>query len=487
MGDDHPPIFSSHEIEEEIAEHHPDIDNGQSENGFYDIIEDEKSAEDEGSILGKGEPDAAKDKKEKESKIGKLSDKGWYLRHRGIIAYPMNRCTADQGGTQRCCLRDEKKTLSRKALQVTHFRDTLEIEKPSFASQGGLMIIGIFKEKGILTFTPLMLFFVLSCSAFGADNEALIAKASQVLGPLPESMPSAENPITPEKVRLGKMLFYEPRISVDGTVSCAKCHPIALYAVDGLRKSVGHNCRENPRNDPTVFNAASQISAHWIGNRTSVEDQAKQAIIGPPSFGMPSYESAEKILRSYKEYRTLFQAAFPSDKEPVTIDNFAKAVGAFERTLITPAPLEGFLKGNKNAMTAQQKKGLEAFMGQGCAGCHSSPYVGGQMYQKFGLFEPYEKYTKSEKVDEGRYAVTKNESDKFVFKVPVLRNVAMTPPYFHDGSVDKLTEAVWIMGKIQLGKDLSKEQVQDIVSFLDALTGKIPEDARTVPLLPSNQ
>lgn len=347
------------------------------------------------------------------------------------------------------------------------------------------MFVQFFKEIKVCLFFATILLSAMPAAAVAADDAALIKRASQIIGPLPASMPSEENPITSEKVKLGKILFYEPRISIDGTVSCSKCHPIALYAADGLRKSVGHNCKENPRNDPTVFNAASQISEHWIGNRTSVEDQAKQAVIGPPSFGMPSYESVEKILRAYKEYETLFAAAFPADKEPVTIDNFAKAIGAFERTLITPAPFDAFLKGDRDAVTPQQKKGLGTFMDQGCVGCHFSPYVGGQMYQKFGLFEPYQKYTKSEKVDEGRFAVTKNEKDKYVFKVPLLRNVAMTPPYFHDGSVDKLAEAVWIMGKIQLGKDLPKEQVQDIVLFLHALTGKIPEDASAIPVLPS--
>jgi len=349
------------------------------------------------------------------------------------------------------------------------------------------MMIAQQKWGKALFLTVIIMLYVLVETAFAADDETLMKRASQTLGPLPASMPAQENPITNEKVQLGKMLFYEARISADGTVSCAKCHPMALYAADGLKKSIGHDCKENPRNDPTVFNAARQISEHWIGNRTSVEDQAKQALVGAPSFGMPSYEAVEKILRSYKEYEILFKAAFPSDKEPVTVDNFAKAIGAFERTLVTPAPFDSFLKGNKDALTDKQKRGLELFMDQGCVGCHFSPFVGGQMYQKFGLFEPYQKYTKSEKVDEGRYAVTKNENDKFVFKVPVLRNVAMTPPYFHDGAVDKLEDAVWIMGKIQLGKDLSKAQIQDIVAFLHALTGEIPEDALTVPILPSSQ
>lgn len=330
----------------------------------------------------------------------------------------------------------------------------------------------------------LLLLLIFAGPSFGAGDDDLIKKASQVLGQLPASMPSAENPITPEKVKLGKVLFYETRISIDGTVSCARCHPIGLYAADGLRKSIGNKCKENPRNDPTVFNAAGQISEHWIGNRTSVEDQAKQALIGPPSFGMPSYEAVEKILRDYEEYRTMFKAAFPSDKEPVNVDNFARAVGAFERTLVTPGPFDAFLKGGKDALTEQQKRGLGMFMEQGCSGCHSSPYVGGQMYQKFGLFEPYQKYTKSEKIDEGRFVATKIDSDKYVFKVPVLRNVAMTAPYFHDGSVDRLEDAIWIMGKIQLGKDLTKQQVGDISAFLHSLTGNIPEDILKVPVLP---
>jgi cytochrome c peroxidase len=329
-----------------------------------------------------------------------------------------------------------------------------------------------------------MFSFVASASSAAGDQD-LINKANQIFGPLPQSMPSDQNPITPAKVKLGKVLFYELRISIDGTVSCAKCHPISLYAADGLKKARGNNCKENPRNAPTVFNAATQISEHWIGNRTSVEDQAKQSVTGPPAFGMPSYESVEKILKGMKGYVTMFQEAFPGEKDPVTIDNFANAIGAFERTLVTPAPFDDFMKGNAGAMTERQKKGLKTFLDTGCMTCHFSPFVGGQIYQKFGVFEPYMKYTKSEKVDEGRFAVTKNEADKYIFKVPVLRNVAMTPPYFHDGSVDKLEQAVWIMAKIQLGKDLSKQQAGDIAAFLTSLTGRIPDDALTVPIAPA--
>jgi cytochrome c peroxidase len=320
--------------------------------------------------------------------------------------------------------------------------------------------------------------------AAGPDDE-LMNKAKSLFGPLPASMPSPDNSITPEKVKLGNVLFWEPRISVDGTVSCVKCHPLGLYAVDGLRKAMGNHCKENPRNDPTIFNAAAQISEHWIGNRTSVEDQAKQALVGPPSYGMPSYESVEKILKGMQGYVTMFKQAFPGENNPVTVDNFAKAVGAFERTLMTPSAFDDFMKGNATALTDTQKRGLKTFLSAGCGTCHFSPYLGGQMYQKFGLFEPYEKYTKSQQVDEGRFAVTKTPSDKYVFKVPILRNVAETPPYFHDGSVDKLEDAVIIMAKTQLANDMTKEQAGEIVAFLKSLTGTIPEAVLKVPILPS--
>ena len=340
----------------------------------------------------------------------------------------------------------------------------------------------MFKTK-IIAAISILFFAVIS---FASDeNDKLLKQASQVFGSLPQAMVSEKNPITPEKVKLGKILFYETRISIDGTVSCARCHPIGLYAADGLKKSIGNNCKLNPRNAPTVLNAAGQISAHWIGNRTDVEDQAKQSVIGPPSFGMPSYEAVESKLKGMKGYIDLFKEAFPGENNPVTVDNFAKAIGSFERTLVTPARFDSFLKGDIAALNEQEKKGLRTYMDTGCIMCHSGPYAGGQMYQKFGIFESYWKYTKSDPIDEGRYVVTKNEADKYLFKVPIHRNVGETAPYFHDGSVDKLGDAVWIMGKIQLGKDLSKSQVGEIVTFLKSLTGKIPEDALKVPLLPS--
>ena len=266
-------------------------------------------------------------------------------------------------------------------------------------------------------------------------DEELLKQAKQIFGPLSQTMVSEKNPITPEKVKLGKILFYETRISVDGTVSCARCHPIGLYAADGLKKSIGNNCKVNPRNAPTLLNAAGQISAHWIGNRVDVEDQARQSVTGPPSFGMPSNEAVEAKLRGIPGYTDLFKKAFPGENSPVTVDNFAKAVGAFERTLVTPSRFDSYLKGDPTALKEKEKRGLKLCIDADCVTCHSGPYVGGQIYQKFGFLEPYWKFTKSDPIDEGRYAVTKNEADKYVFKVPILRNVAKTAPYFHDGSV----------------------------------------------------
>ncbi len=344
------------------------------------------------------------------------------------------------------------------------------------------------RKSGLMILAAAIVLAVFAAPVHAVESDTeLMGRAKAILGTLPAAMTSPENPITPEKVTLGRMLFWEPRISVDGIVSCAKCHHFGLYGTDGLRKAIGNNCKLNPRNAPTVLNAASQISEHWIGNRTSVEDQAKQALVGPPSFGMHDYASVDRILKGMKEYVALFKAAFPGETDPVTADNFAKAVGAFERTLVTPSAFDDFLGGNASALTDRQKRGLRTFLDTGCMTCHFGPFIGGQMYQKFGLIEPYAKYTKSKKIDVGRFAVTKNPADKFVFKVPVLRNVAMTPPYFHDGSVDRLVDAVTIMAKIQLGRNLTGEQAGDIAAFLGSLTGRIPQEAMTVPVLPSEE
>lgn len=323
-----------------------------------------------------------------------------------------------------------------------------------------------------------------TATVFGADP-GLMEQARAVFKPLPKTISAPDNPLTPEKVALGRMLFFEPRVSVDGTVSCSRCHQPGLYSTDALPKPIGVLHRENPRNAPIVFNAALQIAAHWRGDRKSVEDQATQALIGPPSFGNPSYAAAMAKLKALPGYSELFARAFPNEKDPITPENWGKAIGAYERTLVTPAPFDAYLEGNEGALSAEAQAGLRAFMQIGCAACHNGAGVGGGMFQKFGVVEEYWKETGSPTPDKGRFDVTHNEADLYVFKVPILRNVAQTPPYFHDGSVATLPEAVRIMAKVQLGKNLSDSEVTRIVAFLDSLTGEIPEAFATAVPLPA--
>jgi cytochrome c peroxidase len=330
-------------------------------------------------------------------------------------------------------------------------------------------------------------FLLAATGAIGQTEKGLLERARGSFQPLAAVLQSPANPVTPEKVALGKALFYERRISSDGLVSCWRCHPLSLYGADGLKTAVGNSCRVNPRNSPTIFNAAGQISQHWVGNRRDVEDQAAQSVTGAGSFNMPSSQAVEKTLEAIPGYAGLFRKAFPGETRPVTIANFAKAIGAFERTLVTPSPFDAFLKGDQSALGESEKRGLTAFLDAGCAGCHGGALVGGASYQKFGVAEPYWKYTKSAPVDTGRFDVTKLEPDKYVFKVPPLRNVDRTPPYFQDGSVGRLDDAVWIMGKVQLGKDLELRTVRDIRAFLRSLTGRLPEDALRVPVLPASE
>lgn len=315
-------------------------------------------------------------------------------------------------------------------------------------------------------------------------GDGLLQEARSHFAPLPGEIETPENPLTTEKTRLGKMLFYETRISIDRTVSCFKCHWINLYATDGLKKAIGNNYRPNPRNAQTVFNAAGQISQHWIGNRTSVEDQAKQALLGAASYGLASFDEAGSRLKAIAGYEQLFKAAFPNDPNPVNAENFAKAIGAWERTLVTPSRFDSFLDGDSSALNENEKSGLSSFMRLGCVQCHNGTYVGGAIYAKFGLTQPYWNLTHSVEIDDGRFAVTKKDEDRYVFKVPVLRNVAMTSPYFHDGSIDRLEDVVRTMAQLQLGINLDDSQEASIVAFLKALTGKIPDDALTVPVLP---
>jgi cytochrome c peroxidase len=320
--------------------------------------------------------------------------------------------------------------------------------------------------------------------AAGSDAQLLL-DAQRVFKPLPKSEATAEFPITPERVELGRKLFFDPRISVDGTVSCSRCHQAALYGTDGLPRARGALDRLNDRGAPTVFNAALQFKAHWLGDRENVEDQASRALTGPASFGNPDDASTLTKLKAIPGYTELFRKAFPGEPDPVTIGNWGKAIGAYERTLLTPSRFDEYLAGNVDALSEPERQGLRMFMDTGCTGCHNGVVVGGGMFRKFGVVEDYWKETGSKEIDKGRFDVTTKPGDMYVFKVPGLRNVDMTPPYFHDGSVRTLPEAVRIMAKVQLAKALSDQQTNQIVAFLGSLTGKVPQNFANAPVLPA--
>lgn len=308
-------------------------------------------------------------------------------------------------------------------------------------------------------FLALAIFVVSRTPAYAED---LSWKA--FFAPLPQLAESAENPITPTKVALGKRLYFDTRLSKDETLSCNSCHDIQRFGVDNEPTSPGHKGQRGGRNSPSSFNAALHATQFWDGRAATVELQALGPIMNPIEMAMPSEALVIERLKKDKTYLAEFAAAFPKQKDPLTFPNVGNAIGAFERTLVTPSRFDDFLKGNDNALTPEEKKGAALFAQTGCIACHNGATIGGAMFQKLGVVKSHP--TK----DLGRYEVTKNEADKQIFKVPSLRNVARTGPYFHDGSVKTLEEAVSQMADYQLGKQLTPDQVKDIVTFLNSLT-----------------
>lgn len=302
------------------------------------------------------------------------------------------------------------------------------------------------------------------------------------LARLPVRFETEGRELTPERIALGKMLYFEPRLSKGGDVSCNSCHDLATFGVDGKPTSTGHKGQLGGRNSPTVYNAAGHFAQFWDGRAKDVEEQAKGPVLNPVEMAMPNAKAVEKVLSGIPEYVAAFKKAFPAEKKPVTFDNMAVAIAAFERGLATPSRFDVFLAGDDKALSDAEKQGLNAFMDTGCAACHSGALFGGAMYQKLGLVKPWP----TEK-DTGRFEVTKKDADKFFFKVPSLRNIEKTAPYFHDGSVASLDEAVKLMATHQLGKELTAEQVGSIVTFLKALTGTPPADALAAPELPKGK
>lgn len=315
------------------------------------------------------------------------------------------------------------------------------------------------------------------------DRE-LVKMGRDFFGQLPEQVDNPNNPITDKKVALGKMLYFDARLSKSGNISCNSCHNIAQYGVDNLPVSLGHGWQPGDRNSPSVLNAALHTTQFWDGRAADVEEQAKGPVLNPVEMAIPHEGYAEDRIASIPQYQKYFAQAFPDEQDAITYDNIARAIGAFERTLMTPSRFDAYLQGDADALTALEKKGMETFINSGCTSCHSGKALGGESFRKFGMIDDYWKHTHSEEVDPGRYKVTKDSSDLYFFKVPSLRNVAQTYPYFHDGSVWDLDEAVRIMAKIQLGQDLTDQQTKEITAFLGALTGEVPQDARQLPMLP---
>jgi cytochrome c peroxidase len=288
-----------------------------------------------------------------------------------------------------------------------------------------------------------------------------------------------ETPSTPEQIALGRKLYYEKRLSLNENVSCQSCHRLEAYGVDGEAASPGGGGKRGGRNSPTVYHSAGAFTQFWDGRASTIEEQAKGPILNPIEMAMPSSDAVVTRLSKIPGYAEEFAKAFPNDKKPLTYDNVGKAIGAFERGLTTHSRWDDYLEGKTTALSADEVEGLKVFTNVGCMVCHTGEFLGGSSYQRVGAVEPW-----PNQADLGRSAVTKNPADQMMFKVPTLRNVAKTGPYFHDGSAKNLDDAVRMMGKHQLGLELSDSEIASIVTWLGSLTGDLPTDYITPPELP---
>lgn len=328
---------------------------------------------------------------------------------------------------------------------------------------------------------------LVTLTAFAAGvavADDLMSEARNELKPIPSLVPAVkDNPVTHDKVELGKMLYFDPRLSTSGLLSCNTCHNLGMGGGDNLETSVGHGWHKGPRNAPTVFNAVFNVAQFWDGRAEDLKAQAK----GPIQAAVEMNSTPARVtatLKSMPEYVQRFGQAFPGEADPVTFDNVAKAIEAFEATLITPAArLDRYLEGNAGVLSAQEKQGLKLFLDKGCGGCHGGVNVGGSDYYPFGVVEkPGAEILPPG--DKGRFAVTKTADDAYVFRAPSLRNVALTAPYFHSGKVWSLSQAVAIMGTSQLGEKLDDGEVEAITAFLQTLTGEPPRIE--YPILPAS-
>nr|WP_321464400.1 cytochrome-c peroxidase [uncultured Desulfobulbus sp.] len=319
--------------------------------------------------------------------------------------------------------------------------------------------------------------------AHTTEGEAPLLKDAQAeFQPIPDKAPAIkDNPATAEKVELGKMLYFDPRLSKSGLISCNTCHNVGMGGADYQPTSTGHGWKQGPRNAPTVLNSVFNLAQFWDGRAKDLAEQAK----GPVQAGVEMNNTPEnvvKTLNSMPEYVALFKQSFPGEADPVSFDNMARAIEVFEATLITPdSKFDTFLKGNTQALNAEEKEGLKLFMEHGCVSCHGGVNMGGDGYYEFGVVsKPSEKIIAG---DKGRFAVTQAKNDEFSYKSPSLRNIDLTPPYFHSGVVWDLKEAVAVMNDSQLGSEMKEEDLSKIVAFLKSTTGKQPQVM--YPILPA--
>ncbi|KFE64058.1 cytochrome-c peroxidase [Hyalangium minutum] len=297
--------------------------------------------------------------------------------------------------------------------------------------------------------------------------------------PAVSSAPAPED--TEARIALGRLLFFDARLSKNHDVSCNTCHDLATNGADHQPLSQGHQKRKGRRNSPTVYNVGGYIAQFWDGRAPTLEVQAEGPLFDEDEMAMPDDRRVLATLTSMPEYVKRFQAAFPGEKKPVTLSNLTRSLAAFQRQLTTRSRFDRFLAGQREALTEQERRGLELFVTAGCVTCHNGPAVGGTSLQKLGLVEAFPKIA-----DLGRYEVTREEEDRMKFRVPTLRNVEKTAPYLHDGSVAQLDEMVRVMARYQLGKTLSPEQVESLVAFLRSLTGELPARYAAPPELPKS-
>ncbi len=335
--------------------------------------------------------------------------------------------------------------------------------------------------KRLSIFLSVVVPVILLAGVAFADS-GLSEEAKAVFKPVPSTISEVRGVrITPALVGLGKALYFDPRLSKSGLISCNTCHNVGMAGADFQQTAVGHGWQKGPRNSPTVFNAVFNIAQFWDGRAPDLKEQAK----GPIQAAMEMNNTPGEVLKTLKSmpgYQDMFAKAFPDEKDPVSFDKMALAIEVFEATLLTPdARFDRFLKGDENALSATEKAGLKKFMSNGCAACHGGINMGGTGYYKFGVRESPGAALLSG--DRGRFKVTSLEKDEYAFKSPSLRNIALTPPYFHSGRVWSLEQAVSIMGSIQLGVTLTKDDVGEIVAFLHTTTGIQPKV--DYPVLPA--